>query len=64
HPNGLQAIRKNGFNPTGSVKADFFRTKTVHFTIGPIFGGVSKIIAGKTPIRPVKKDGKGQSKPV
>ena len=64
HPRWLQAIRKNGFNPIGSVKAGLFRIKTVHFTIDPIFEGISKILPEKPQIRPVKTDGKGESKPV
>ena len=63
-PHWLQALRKNGFNPIGSVKAGLFRIKTVHFTIDLIFGGISKILPEKPPIRPVKKDEKGESKPV
>jgi hypothetical protein len=63
-PHGLQVIRKNGFNPIGSVKAGLFLSKTAHFTIDPIFEGISKILPQKPPIRPVKKDGKGESKPV
>ena len=63
-PHWLQALRKNGFNPIGSVKAGLFRIKIVYFTIDPLFWGILKIIAEKPPIRPVKKDEKGQSKPV
>jgi len=64
HPRWLQAIRKNGFNPIGSVKAGFILLKISHFTIDPIFEGISKIIVEKPQIRPVKKDGMGESKPV
>jgi hypothetical protein len=46
-PHWLQAIRKNGFNPIGSVKAGLFLFKIVHFTIDLIFGGISKILPEK-----------------
>jgi len=64
HPHWLQAIRKNGFNPIGSVKAGFILLKISHLTIDLTFVGISKILAEKPPIRPVKKDEKGESKPV
>jgi len=63
-PRWLQVIGKNGFNPIGSVKAGFILIKTSHFTIDPIFWGISEIIAEKPRIRPVNKDEKGESKPV
>ena len=56
HPHWLQAIRKNGFNPIGSVKAGFILSKIIYFTIDLIFEGISKIIPEKHPIRPVKPD--------
>ncbi|MDP3395383.1 MAG: hypothetical protein Q8S57_01755 [Methanoregula sp.] len=59
HPRQVKVIGKNGFNPIGSVKAGFFRTKIVCFTIDLIFEGISKIIPEKHPIRPVKPDENG-----
>ena len=59
HPHWLQAIRKNGSNPIGSVKAGLLLSKTAHFTIDPVFEGISEIIAENPPIRPVKNDEKG-----
>jgi len=58
-PHWLQVIRKNGSNPIESVKAGLFLPKTSHFTIDPIFEGISEILPEKPPIRPVKKDEKG-----
>ena len=56
-------MRKNGFNPIRFVKAGLFLTKIFDFTHYPRFGGISKIIPEKLPIKPVKKDEKGESKP-
>ena len=56
-------MRKNGFNPIRFVKAGLFLTKIFDFTHYPRFGGISKIIPEKLPIKPVKKDEKRESKP-
>jgi hypothetical protein len=59
----LEVIRKNEFNPIGSVKAGFSLAKIVDFTICPVYSAGSKIPLKKHLIRPVKKDQNCKSKP-